>query len=66
MSEKRFVYKGMKVYDTLTNEFHSSNMVSVNVLNELNDENEQLRILLKEAEDEIERLKDGDSDELFH
>lgn len=57
MSEKRFTYKNNKAYDNLTGEFHSSNMVSVNVLNELNDtllefaernsrlseENEQLR-----------------------
>ena len=43
MSEKRFCYENNKVYDNLTEEFHSSNMVSVNVLNELADENEQLR-----------------------
>ena len=43
MSEKRFTYENNKVYDNLTGEFHSSNMVSVNVLNELNDENRELR-----------------------
>ena len=43
MSEKRFCYENNKVYDNLTGEFHSSNMVSVNLLNELNDENEQLK-----------------------
>ena len=37
MSEKRFTYKNNKVYDNLTGEFHSSNMVSVNVLNEQQD-----------------------------
>ena len=48
MSEKRFIYKNNKVYDNLNGEFHSSNMVSVNLLNELNDENEQLRQVVEQ------------------
>lgn len=43
MTAKRFEYKNHKVYDNLTGETHSSNMVSVNVLNELAEENEQLK-----------------------
>ena len=42
MSAKRFEYKNHKVYDNLTGETHSSNMVSVNVLNELYEENQRL------------------------
>ena len=33
--KKRFEYKNHKVFDNLTGEEHSSNMVSVNVLNQL-------------------------------
>ena len=40
---KRFTYENHKVKDNLTGEVHSSNMVSVNVLNALHEENEQLR-----------------------
>lgn len=43
MTDKRFEYKNHKVYDNLTNETHSSNMVSVNVLNKLHEENERLK-----------------------
>lgn len=43
MTKKRFEYKNHKVYDNMTGEIHSSNMVSVNVLNELADENEELK-----------------------
>lgn len=35
MTGKRFEYKNHKVFDNLTGEEHSSNMVSVNVLNQL-------------------------------
>ena len=54
MSEKRFTYENNKVYDNLTGEFHSSNMVSVNVLNELADENEQLKKELKKITEILE------------
>ena len=57
MSEKRFTYENNKVYDNLTGEFHSSNMVSVNVLNELAEENEQLQKennILNKNEDDLE------------
>jgi len=43
MTNKRFEYKNHKVYDNLTGETHSSNMVSVNVLNELAEENVWLK-----------------------
>lgn len=42
-AKKRFTYENHKVKDNKTGEVHSSNMVSVNVLNELNDENELLK-----------------------
>ena len=48
MTEKRFEYKNHKVYDNLTGETHSSNMVSVNVLNELHEENEHYKALFFE------------------
>lgn len=51
MTEKRFEYKNHKVYDNLTGETHSSNMVSVNVLNELADENQLLKQRLAEQSD---------------
>lgn len=43
MTEKRFTYENNRVKDNLTGEFHSSNKVSVNVLNELVDENRMLQ-----------------------
>lgn len=43
MTSERFTYENHKVKDNLTGEIHSSNMVSVNVLNALADENEQLK-----------------------
>ena len=49
MTAKRFEYKNHKVYDNLTGETHSSNMVSVNVLNELHEENEKLKQALIHA-----------------
>ena len=45
---KRFTYENHKVNDTLTGDIHSSNRVSVNVLNELHEENEKLKDALKE------------------
>lgn len=48
MTEKRFEYKNHKVYDNLTGETHSSNIVSVNVLNELHEENEHYKALFFE------------------
>lgn len=48
MTVKRFEYKNHKVYDNLTGETHSSNMVSVNVLNELHEENEHYKALFFE------------------
>ena len=53
---KRFIYKNHKVYDNLTGEFHSSNMVSVNVLNELSEENEQLKQQIKEIKTDEKQL----------
>ena len=41
---KRFTYENHKVKDNLTGEVHSSNMVSVNVLNALHEENQELRL----------------------
>lgn len=41
--KKRFEYKNHKVFDNLTGETHSSNMVSVNVLNALHEENNRLK-----------------------
>ena len=54
MTEKRFTYENHKVKDNLTGEFHSSNMVSVNVLNSLNDENEQLKQRLQKIQNSFE------------
>lgn len=48
MTDKRFEYKNHKVYDNLTGETHSSNMVSVNVLNELHEENNLLKDIIKD------------------
>ena len=48
MATKRFEYKNHKVYDNLTGETHSSNMVSVNVLNELYEENNLLKDIIKD------------------
>ena len=48
MTAKRFEYKNHKVYDNLTGETHSSNIVSVNVLNELHEENEHYKALFFE------------------
>ena len=54
MTEKRFTYENHKVKDNLTGEAHSSNMVSVNVLNRLDKdllncraENTKLKLILK-------------------
>lgn len=56
---KRFTYENHKVNDTLTGDVHSSNRVSVNVLNELHEENEKLQ---KENEKLKKRLKEkGDN-----
>lgn len=46
MAEKRFEYKNHKVFDNLTGETHSSNMVSVNVLNALHEENSLLKDII--------------------
>lgn len=61
--EKRFTYENHKVKDNLTGEEHSSNMVSVNVLNALYDENMSLRrrhtrliILLKDIIKDLKRM----------
>ena len=42
MTEKRFTYENHKVKDNLNGEVHSSNRVSVNVLNALHEENQEL------------------------
>ena len=61
---KRFTYENHKVKDNLTDEVHSSNMVSVNVLNTLHEENtklksenEMLRTTISRNEAYIDRLK---------
>ena len=46
--KKRFEYKNHKVFDNLTGETHSSNMVSVNVLNALHEENEHYKSIFFE------------------
>ena len=48
MTTKRFEYKNHKVYDNMTGETHSSNMVSVSVLNELYEENNLLKDIIKD------------------
>ncbi len=53
MTAKQFEYKNHKVYDNLTGETHSSNMVSVNVLNELHEENQKL----KKENTELEKFR---------
>lgn len=55
---KRFTYEKHKVKDNLTGEFHSSNRVSVNVLNELYDENQKLKHALSRPIIEAFSLKD--------
>lgn len=57
MAEKRFEYKNHKVFDNLTGETHSSNMVSVNVLNALHEENQALKQKNDELIEEIARQK---------
>ena len=63
MTGKRFTYENHKVKDNLTGEVHSSNMVSVNVLNSLYEENmilrykhTQLILLLKDIVDDLKRI----------
>ena len=63
MTTKRFEYKNHKVYDNMTGETHSSNMVSVNVLNELHEENMILKgevahykLILMSLEEQAKRL----------
>ena len=59
---ERFEYKHHKVFDNLTGEVHSSNMVSVNVLNNLDDdllncraENTKLKLILKDVVNDLKR-----------
>ena len=63
MTEKRFTYKNHKVKDNLTGEVHSSNMVSVNVLNRLDNEllncraeNTKLKLILKDVVNDLKRM----------
>ena len=56
--KKRFEYKNHKVFDNLTGEEHSSNMVSVNVLNALHEENEQLKKEIKSILNLIDEHKE--------
>lgn len=61
MTGKRFEYKNHKVFDNLTGETHSSNMVSVNVLNKIYEEKQtmitEFAKTIRTYEDEIQRLK---------
>ena len=59
MTAKRFEYKNHKVYDNLTGETHSSNMVSVNVLNELHDEKQSV---IDWIDNKIEEIKPYNSE----
>ena len=63
MTAKRFTYENHKVKDNLTGEFHSSNMISVNELNRLDNEllncraeNTKLKILLKDIVNDLKRM----------
>ena len=58
MTEKRFEYKNHKVFDNLTGETHSSNRVSVNVLNALHEENITLKSSNLEYEDTLARMEE--------
>ena len=58
MTEKRFEYKNHKVFDNLTGEYHSSNMVSVNVLNALHEEKEALKLNNKLLLEEMKEIRD--------
>ena len=53
MTENRFTYENHKVKDNLTGEINSSNRVSVNVFNKLNDENKRLKQQIQQAIDDI-------------
>lgn len=55
--KKRFEYKNHKVFDNLTGEEHSSNMVSVNVLNQLARVNREGVKKVQKLEKENEQLK---------
>lgn len=59
----RFTYENHKVKDNLTGEIHSSNMVSVNVLNRLDNEllncraeNTKLKLILKDVVNDLKRM----------
>ena len=61
--KKRFTYENHKVKDNLTGEVHSSNMVSVNVLNNLDNdllncraENTELKLILKDVINDLKRM----------
>ena len=47
---ERFTYENHKVKDNLTGEVHSSNRVSVNVLNALHEENQELHKTIEELD----------------
>lgn len=47
---KRFTYENHKVKDNLNGEVHSSNRVSVNVLNTLHEENQELHKTIEELD----------------
>lgn len=68
MTAKRFEYKNHKVYDNLTGETHSSNMASVNVLNELYKENQFLLHIIDWClthHREVEHIVFNSRDEFF-
>ena len=56
---KRFEYKNHKVFDNLTGEEHSSNMVSVNVLNQLARVNREGVKKVQKLAKENEQLKES-------
>ena len=62
MTEKRFSYEKHKVKDNLTGEYHSSNKVSGEVLNLLDNdllncraENTKLKLILKDVVNDLKR-----------
>lgn len=57
--KKRFEYKNHKVFDNLTGEEHSSNMVSVNVLNQLARVNREGVKKVQKLAKENEQLKES-------
>lgn len=70
MTEKRFIlhehdYYGDAIEDTMTDDWLDSAYQYTNKLNELSEENEQLKERIKELEKEVNVLSDGEADWLI-